>query len=66
MADETTILKRDMERPKECQMGERCLTLLNSFNNKKYNENNILFTTDLSIDKTIKIIETNDKFTLKN
>ena len=31
IADEKTILERDNQRPKDCQMKERCIVLLNSF-----------------------------------
>lgn len=62
MTDENTILQRDKERPSECQMGERCLTLLNSFKNKNYHMSNVLFTTNLSVDETIKKIENDDRF----
>ena len=38
-------------------MKERCITLLNNFKNRNYNERNILDTTNLSIDETVDIIE---------
>ena len=66
MTDEVTLLKRDKERKIEYQMGERCITLLNSFKNQKYNLKNILYTTNLSIDETIKRIEDEDRFLLKS
>ena len=47
LADETTLLMRDKERPKDCQMGERCIILLDSFKNKNYSGNNILDTSKL-------------------
>ena len=65
MTDETTILKRDKERKSDCQMGERCITLLKSFKNQKYNMKNVLYTTNLSVDETIKIIEDDERFLLK-
>ena len=40
MTDEDTLRSRDKERPSDCQMGERCVTLLNDFKNKKYDKNN--------------------------
>lgn len=57
LVDENTLLLRDQERPADCQMKERCITLLNSFKNNNYNEKNILNTTNLSIDETVNIIK---------
>lgn len=63
MVDEKTLLKRDSYRPKDCQMGDRCLTLLNDFNENGYNSNNILDTSSLSVNETITHITKNiDKF----
>ena len=64
LADEKTLLLRDKERPEDYQMKERCITLLNSFKSKSYNTDNILDTTNLSIEETINIIETENKFIL--
>ena len=64
LVDEATLLARDKERPKNCQMKERCITLLNSFKNKNYKSTNIINTTKLSIDETINIIENDNKFIL--
>lgn len=64
LVDEATLLARDKERPKDCQMKERCITLLNSFKNKNYKATNIINTTKLSIDETINIIENDNKFIL--
>lgn len=66
LVDEETLLARDKERPEDCQMKERCIILLNSFNNKNYNSNNILDTSSLSIDETINIIENEDRFIINN
>lgn len=62
LVDENTLLLRDKNRPKDCQMKERCVTLLNSFKNKNYNVKNILDTTNLSIDETINIIKNQNEF----
>ena len=62
LADEKTLLLRDKERPIGCQMSERCIVLLNSFKNKKFNKLNILDTTNLSIEEAINIIENQNKF----
>lgn len=64
LVDEKTLLLRDKERPKDCQMKERCITLLNSFKNKNYNTDNILDTIDLSIEETLNIIEKENRFIL--
>ena len=64
LVDENTLLSRDKERPEDCQMKERCITLLNSFKNTNYNSQNILDTTHLSIDETIDIIEKENRFIL--
>ena len=64
LTDESTLLSRDKKRPIDCQMNERCLTLLNNFKNRKYSPNNILDTTNLSVDETLNIIEIDNKFIL--
>lgn len=64
LVDENTLLLRDKERPKDCQMGERCITLLNSFKNHGYNNQNILDTSNLTITDTVDIIEKSNRFTL--
>ena len=62
ITDEETLLSRDKERPKDCQMGERCLTLLNDFKNKNYNKNNFLDTSNLSVNETLEEIEKDNKY----
>ena len=62
LTDEKTLLERDKQRPEDCQMNERCLILLDSFKNKNYNENNILDTTNLSINDTVDIINNDNRF----
>ena len=64
LADESTLLIRDKQRPTDCQMNERCLTLLNNFKNRNYNPKNILDTSNLSIDETLNIIENENRFIL--
>ena len=64
LVDECTLLLRDKERPKDYQMKKRCISLLNSFKNYNYNKENIIDTTNLSIDETVNIIETNHRFIL--
>ncbi len=62
LADEYTLLKRDKERPADCQMHERCILLLNNFKNLKLKNDYFLDTSNLTVDETIKIIENNNKF----
>ena len=64
LTDESTLLVRDKQRPIDCQMNERCLTLLNNFKNRNYNSKNVLDTSNLSIDETIDIIENENRFIL--
>lgn len=64
LVNESTLLSRDRERPEDCQMKERCITLLNGFKSNNYNNQNILDTSSLSIDETISIIENDNRFTL--
>ena len=64
LTDEETILKRDSQRPEDCQMKERCIILLNSFKSKNYNPKNILDTTNLSVDETVDTIQNDNKFNL--
>ena len=62
LSDEETLLKRDKQRPEDCQMNKRCLILLDSFKNKDYNQDNILNTTNLSIEDTVNIINADNRF----
>lgn len=62
LVDEETILKRDQERPLDCQMKERCLVLLNNFKNHNYNEKYIIDTSNITVDDTLKIILNEDRF----
>ena len=64
LTDESTLLARDKQRPIDCQMNERCITLLNAFKNRNYNLKNILDTSNLSIDETLNIIENENRFIL--
>ena len=64
LVDENTLLSRDKERPEDCQMKERCITLLNEFKNYNYDERNILDTTSLSVDEAVNIIESSERFIL--
>lgn len=64
MVDEETIIKRDKKRPLDCQMGERSLILLNEFKNGNYDDRNILDTSNLSVEDTIKTIQDENRFIL--
>ncbi len=64
MTNEQDLLSRDKARPEDCQMKERCITLLNDFKNYNYNNENILDTSDLTVDETFDIIEKDDRFVL--
>lgn len=64
LVDEKTLLLRDKERPEDCQMKERCITLLNNFKNNGYNEQNILDTSNFTFDETVAIIENDNRFIL--
>lgn len=62
LVDEETIVKRDKLRPEEFQMNERSLILLRSFLEKNYPEDNKLYTTNLSIEESVKEIINNNKY----
>jgi predicted ABC-type ATPase len=57
MADEGTLIKRDKMREPDCQMGARCLVLLNKFKEQEFNSNNIIDTSNLTEKEIIKIIK---------
>lgn len=65
LTTEETLLKRDLERPEDYRMKDRCLILLNKFKNKKFSNNNILYTDNLNILETVEEIDTNKKYILK-
>lgn len=62
LATESTILKRNKQRPIDCRMNERCIDLLNDFLNYNYDKNYILYTDDLTVDFLVKEIIENDRF----
>ena len=64
LADETTLLLRDEERPLDCQMKERCVTLLHDFENEDYDMKNILDTSNLSVVDILQIIRDDIRFIL--
>lgn len=62
LVDEKTILERDKLRPEDCQMKERCLILLDNMKNAGFDKNNIIDTSNLTIDETYKIILNDNRF----
>ena len=62
MVDEKTIAKRDKLRPINCQMGERSIVLLNEMLEENFNQQNILYSTNLTIEETFKEILKNNRF----
>ncbi len=66
LTDEETLLKRDAERPEDCQMKERCLVLLNNFKNEGYEEKYILETTKISVEDVVENVENGERFKLKS
>ena len=62
MTDSDTLVKRDKERPLDCQMNERVLVLLDSFKKKKYNDKYLLDTTSMSVDDVVNYIIENDLY----
>lgn len=62
LVSEDTILKRDKLRPEDCQMKERCIILLNNFKSYNYDDNNILYTDNLSEEESINIIMKDKRF----
>ena len=65
LVDEKTIVERDKLRPIDCQMGKRSLILLKEMKEKNFDKNNILDTTNLSVDETYLEIINNKRFILK-
>ena len=62
LVNEDTIMQRDKQRDEDCQMKERCIILLNKFKNYGYDEKNIIYTDNLTIDETTNEIINNDRF----
>ena len=60
LTNEATIIKRDKERPLDCQMHERSLILLKKFLEYNYPKSNLIDTSNLSIEETV------DKILLSN
>ncbi len=56
LCSEETLIKRDKERPIDCQMGERSIILLNEIKNYNYDKKYIIDTSNKSIKEVTKII----------
>ena len=54
ITDEKTLLERDKQRPKDCQMKERCILLLNHFKKLNFDPKTIINTTNLTPDEIVK------------
>ena len=65
LVDKETLLDRDSKRPKSCQMGERCLVLLQSFIKKGFEDKYILNTAALDVKQSVKTILEEDRFLVK-
>ena len=64
ITDEDELLKRDLLRPEDCRMRERCVVLLNNFKNNDYEQDYTLDITNLSVDGVIEHLENDDKFNI--
>lgn len=64
VADKDTLIKRDKERPEDCQMGERVLVLLNELLTENFDNKNILDTTNLTIEEVVNEIKNNDNYVI--
>ena len=62
ITDEDELLKRDLLRPEDCSMRERCVVLLNNFKNNNYDKDYMLDITKLSVDEVLEHLEKDDKF----
>ena len=62
MANENTVVKRDLERQEDCRMGKRAIELLQNFRNKEIERKYIIETDNLNIDEIIDIIDNDNKF----
>lgn len=60
ITDEDELLKRDLLRPEDCRMRERCVVLLNNFKNNNYDKDYMLDITKLSVDEVIEHLENDD------
>ena len=64
IVDDKTLLARDMERPENCRMGDRCLDLLRELKAYDYGYDCYLDSTDLTIPETVSRITADDRFVI--
>lgn len=62
LADANTLIERDNKRPIDCQMKDRCVTLLNKFLDYNFDNNYLLYEDNLSIDEVVSKIITSKVF----
>ena len=62
MVDPDTLIKRDQNRDIDCQMGERCLVLLDNFKKHNYESKYILNTDNKDVDECVRDILDNDRY----
>lgn len=61
MVNADTLIERDKNRDIDCQMGERCLALLDEFKNYNYDSKHILNTDNKTISECVlEILENSD------
>ena len=61
MVDADTLIERDKKRDEDCQMGDRCLVLLDEFKKHNYDKKYILNTDDKNVlDCVYDILENNN------
>lgn len=65
LANEEELLKRDAERPTDCQMRERCIVLLESFKNKDFIKKYTLDTSGMTVDEVVDELLKNEKYLYK-
>jgi len=56
MVQEDTLIKRDLNRPEDCRMNNRCIELLKEFETFNFDKSNILYTDNLTIKETTELI----------
>ena len=64
MIDEETLLKRDSQRPEDCQMKDRCIVLLHHFKEHNYDEKYIIDTGKSEIEESAESILNDDRFSI--
>jgi hypothetical protein len=57
---------RDKQRPIDCQMNERCIILLNNFENYNYDDKYVYYIDNVGVDDIVDEILKNDRFIIDN